>query len=212
MLFPSAREVLADSTSQEEDHHHCRCDPEGAVEVGVAFEDVEEVLARVERCAAASEDLIGVDIEELLVEGYAPEKTLRGVLLVAWTGAEEGGGVWLHFGGARRWIVECCFQFVSDLCRTVQCNDHAYWKCGTRGCPPVGRYGRDHPNFCSAMIYWFFVFLAHTSASTSTTTSYPCLFAMLQLCAVCLKVLQRIARWVVGRAAWGDVVGEARAF
>ena len=83
MLFPRLREVLADGAGQEEDHHHSRRDPEGAVEVGVALEDVEVVLARVEGCAAASEDLVGIDIEELLVEGYAPEKTFRGVLLVA---------------------------------------------------------------------------------------------------------------------------------
>ena len=83
MLFPSARKVLADGTGQEEDHHHRCRDPEGAVEVRVAFEDIEEVLTRVESCAAASEDLVGVDIEELLVEAYAPEKTFRGVLLGA---------------------------------------------------------------------------------------------------------------------------------
>ena len=83
MLFPRLREVLADGAGQEEDHHHSRRDPEGAVEIGVALEDVEEVLARVKSCAAASEDLVGIDIEELSVEGYAPEKTFRGVLLVA---------------------------------------------------------------------------------------------------------------------------------
>jgi hypothetical protein len=83
VLFPGLREVLADGTGQEEDHHHRCRDPEGAVEVGVALEDVEEVLAWVESCAAASEDLVRVDIEELLVEGYAPEKAFRRVLLVA---------------------------------------------------------------------------------------------------------------------------------
>jgi hypothetical protein len=83
VLFPRLREILADGAGQEKDHHHRRRDPEGTVEVGVALENVEEVLARVESCAAAGEDLVGVYIEELLVEGYAPEKTLRGVLLVA---------------------------------------------------------------------------------------------------------------------------------
>jgi len=83
VLFPCARKVLADGTGQKEDHHHRCRDPEGAVEVGVSLEDIEEVLTRIESCAAAGEDLVGVDIEELLIEGYAPEKTFRGVLLVA---------------------------------------------------------------------------------------------------------------------------------
>ena len=90
MLFPRLREVLADGAGQEEDHHHSRRDPEGAVEVGVALEDVEEVLARVEGCAAAGEDLGGVDVEELLVEGDAPEEALGGGLLTGAWGAEEG--------------------------------------------------------------------------------------------------------------------------
>lgn len=91
VLFARARQILADSASQEQDHHDRCCDPEGAVEVRVAFKDIEEVLARIERGAAAGEDLGCVDVEELLVEVYAPEEPFGGGLLVAWTGAEEGG-------------------------------------------------------------------------------------------------------------------------
>ena len=83
MLLARAREVLADRSCQEQDDNDGGRDPERPIKVRVALEDVEEVLARVEGCAAASEDLVGIDIEELLVEGYAPEKTFRGVLLVA---------------------------------------------------------------------------------------------------------------------------------
>lgn len=92
MLFARARKVLTDSSRQEEDHDHGCSDPEWPVEVWVAFEDVEEVLARVEGCAAAGEDLVCVDVEELLVEVDAPEEAFGGGLLgVAWAGAEEGG-------------------------------------------------------------------------------------------------------------------------
>lgn len=92
MLFACTREVLTNRSSQEENHDYGRSDPEGSVEVWVSFEDVEEVLARVERCATAGEDLVCVDVEELLVEVDAPEEAFRGGLLgVAWAGAEEGG-------------------------------------------------------------------------------------------------------------------------
>jgi hypothetical protein len=105
MLFPRARQVLADSARQEQDHHDGRRDPEGPVEVGVAFEDVEEVLARVESGTTAGEDLVGVDVEELLVEADAPEETLGGGGLAgAWCAEEVGVG--LDFGGAGGVVVE----------------------------------------------------------------------------------------------------------
>jgi len=106
MLLARAREVLADRSREEEDYDDGGRDPEGAVEVGVAFEDVEEVLARVEGCAAAGEDLRGVDVEELLVEADAPEEAFGGGLLAGAWGAEEGG-VWLGFGGAGGGVGEC---------------------------------------------------------------------------------------------------------
>jgi len=96
------RQILADRSRQEQDHDHSRCDPERPVEIGVALEDVEEVLARVECGAASCEDLLGVDIEELLVEGDAPEEALRGVRMAAAGagGEEEVGVVGLDLCGA----------------------------------------------------------------------------------------------------------------
>jgi hypothetical protein len=91
MLLARAREVLTNCTRQEQNHDDSGRDPEWSVEVGAALEDVEEVLARVERGAAAREDLGGVDVEELLVEGDAPEEALGGGLLAGAWGAEEGG-------------------------------------------------------------------------------------------------------------------------
>jgi hypothetical protein len=76
VLFPRARQVLAYRASQEKNHDDCRRDPEGPVEVWVAFEYVEEVLAGVERGAAAGKNLVGVDVEELLVKADAPEEAL----------------------------------------------------------------------------------------------------------------------------------------
>ena len=47
------------------------------------------------------EDLGGVDVEELLVEGYAPEVAFGGGWAAAGSGwGEEGGLVWLDFGAA----------------------------------------------------------------------------------------------------------------
>jgi hypothetical protein len=90
MLLACAREVLADRTRQEEDDNDGGRDPKRPVEVRVALKDVEEVLARVEGSAAARQDLSGVNVEELLVEGDAPEEALGGGLLAGAWGAEEG--------------------------------------------------------------------------------------------------------------------------
>ena len=49
----------------------------------MAIKRVEEVLARVECTAAAVQNLSSVDVEELLVEAYAPEVTFGGGRLVA---------------------------------------------------------------------------------------------------------------------------------
>lgn len=61
-------QVLRNSTGQEEDDDDGGSDPERAVQVGVSFEDVEEVGAWVDGRDAAPEDLVGVDVEELRVE------------------------------------------------------------------------------------------------------------------------------------------------
>ena len=90
MFLASTREVLADRARQEEDDNYGGCDPERPVEVRVALEDVEEVLARVQRGAAARQDLGGIDVEELLVEGDAPEEAFGRRLLAGAWGAEEG--------------------------------------------------------------------------------------------------------------------------
>lgn len=73
MLLSGALQVLTYRACHEQYDHHSRSDPERAVEVRVAFEHVEEVLAREEGAAASVQDLVGVDVEELLVEAYAPE-------------------------------------------------------------------------------------------------------------------------------------------
>jgi hypothetical protein len=91
MLLARARKVLTYRARQEKDDDDGGRDPERPVEVRVALEDVEEVLARVQGGAAAGENLGSVDVEELLVEGDAPEEALGGGggLAGAW-GAEEG--------------------------------------------------------------------------------------------------------------------------
>ena len=93
MLATPLSQILRYSACQEEDDYDSRCDPEGPIEVGVALEDIKEVLARVYGAAAAVEDLIGVDVEELLVEGYAPEVAFRGGGPGGARGLLEEGGV-----------------------------------------------------------------------------------------------------------------------
>lgn len=60
-------------------------------------------MARVDGAAAAVDDLIGVDVEELLVEGYAPEVAFRGRGTARAAGGllEEGGVVCLDFVAVR---------------------------------------------------------------------------------------------------------------
>jgi hypothetical protein len=85
----------------------------------------------------------------------------------------------LGFGGARGWVVECCLGL--SVISTILIN------------AKIGRTGSVEFKVVllevgMAEIALMFVqqcslhspvLQAHTSASTSTTTSYPCLFAML---------------------------------
>lgn len=99
--------ILTYCSCEKQDHDHSCRDPEGAVEIWVTLHNVEEVLARVERAAASVEDLIRIDIEELLVEGDAPEEAFRGGRRLA-RGVQEGA--LLGVGGdlvSRIVIVEC---------------------------------------------------------------------------------------------------------
>ena len=73
VLFAVVGEVLADGAGEEEDEDDGGGDPEGAVEVRVAFEGVEKGGARVEGGGAAGEHGAGVDVEKLGVEGEGPE-------------------------------------------------------------------------------------------------------------------------------------------
>jgi hypothetical protein len=71
-------EPLRDCACEEEDDDDGGCDPEGAVEVSVAFEDVEEVAAWVYGGDTAAEDFVGVDVEVLLVVVDGPPGVLGG--------------------------------------------------------------------------------------------------------------------------------------
>lgn len=95
---------MGDRTGQEQNHDHRRRDPERPVQVCVAFEDVEEVAARVYGCDAPAEDLVRVDVEELRVVVDGPPALLGGgaaggsvAAAVRRTSAEEWGGVLLGF-------------------------------------------------------------------------------------------------------------------
>lgn len=101
---PAVRKVLAYRARQEEDDDDGRGDPDGAVQVRVAVQHVEEVGARVQGGGAAAEDLCCVDVEGLGVEGEGPEVVFSvGGAVVCGGGCgawEEGGGcVARDFGG-----------------------------------------------------------------------------------------------------------------
>ena len=68
------RQVLAYSPRDEQDKAHSCSDPERAIEIGVPVQDVEEGRAGVETAFAAVQDVGGVDIEVLGVEGEGPEE------------------------------------------------------------------------------------------------------------------------------------------
>lgn len=78
MRLALAREILIYGSGEEEDDDDGGRDPDGAVEVGIALEHVEEVGARVDGCGAPAENFIGVDVEGLRVEGERPEVVLAG--------------------------------------------------------------------------------------------------------------------------------------
>ncbi len=71
-------QVLADGPRQEEDEDDGRGDPEGAIEIRVAVQDVEEGATGHEGGETAVEDVGGIDGEELGVEGEGPEVAFRG--------------------------------------------------------------------------------------------------------------------------------------
>ena len=82
MLMPAQRQTPTHRARQKQNHHDRRRDPERAVEIRIPFEHVQKVGSWKYGGAAALEDLVGVDIEELRVERDGPEVSL---------GLERGG-------------------------------------------------------------------------------------------------------------------------
>lgn len=73
MALSRARQILRYRACEEQDHDDGGRDPEGAVEVRIAVQHVEEVGVGECDGAAAAQDFACVDVEELAVEGYGPE-------------------------------------------------------------------------------------------------------------------------------------------
>lgn len=65
-------QVLVDGAGEEKDDDDGGGDPHGPVQVRVALEHVKEVLARIYGGGAATQDLVGVNVEGLGVEGEGP--------------------------------------------------------------------------------------------------------------------------------------------
>ena len=95
MLLACSRQLPTDRARHEEYEYDRGCNPEGPVQIRVTLQHIEEVGAWVQRGPASFEDLVGVDVEELRVEGDGPQELLRGATAggSAASGAVEGGGV-----------------------------------------------------------------------------------------------------------------------
>jgi hypothetical protein len=83
-------EPLRDCACEEEDDDDGGRDPEGAVKVCVAFEDVEKVAAGVDGGDAAAENFVGIDVKVLLVVVDGPPGMLGG--RAAWGPVAARGG------------------------------------------------------------------------------------------------------------------------
>jgi hypothetical protein len=65
---PTPAQILVNRTGEEEDDDNRSSDPHRAVEIGVPFEHVEEVGARVYGALAAAQDFCRIDVEGLGIE------------------------------------------------------------------------------------------------------------------------------------------------
>lgn len=96
------RKILTNRARQEQDHDHSRSDPDRPVKIWVPLEHIEEVGARVDSRGATAQDLGGINVEGLGVEGECPEQVLAVAACGRGRGAgEEGGRVWLDLCAAR---------------------------------------------------------------------------------------------------------------
>ena len=97
MRLPLARQILIYRAGEEENDDDGRRDPDGAVQIRIALQHVEEVCTRVYGGCAAAQDLVRVHVEGLRVEGQRPEEVLAGGGGRGGRGKEaaRGGGVGL---------------------------------------------------------------------------------------------------------------------
>ena len=89
VALAGVRELPVDGAREEQDHDDGGGDPERPVQVWVAFEGVEEVGARVQRCPASLDHFGCVHVEVLCVEADGPEVAFRGAGAASLAGAKE---------------------------------------------------------------------------------------------------------------------------
>lgn len=148
MLLPRRSQLPTNRARHEQDEDDGGGDPERPVQIRVALQDIEEVGAWVQCGPAAFEHLVGVDVEELRVEGDGPEEFLGGAAAAprgsAARGTAEGGGVGRDLVARRVGLFEVCGALVSLY---IQCSRHglrAYLRSETLD-PPGDRYVLGHP-------------------------------------------------------------------
>lgn len=174
------RQVRTNRARQEQYQCHRRRDPDGAVKVRVAIKHVEEVRAREDGRVAAADDLVGVDVEELLVERDAPEEALGRAAGGARGRAGEEAGACVGGDFIARLAVFEVLLYVSLVepvggwCNVLDVwNSRSSWR---------SVWPKSPLKACQWLQTWSGPFQhISTSVSTSTTTSYP-LLDILRMC------------------------------
>ena len=77
-MLPIAGQLPTNRARHEQYKNHRRSYPKRSIKIRVAFQHVEKVCARIQRCPASLYDFVCIDVEELRIELYGPEKLFGG--------------------------------------------------------------------------------------------------------------------------------------
>lgn len=91
------RQIPTHRSPNKQNENHCCSNPKRAVQIWVSIQHVQEVLARVDCCAAALEDGGCVNVEKLAV-------VVQGEKVRFSAGAAGGRCGWWEAGGGLGWV------------------------------------------------------------------------------------------------------------
>ena len=84
-------EIFGNGACEEEDKYDSGGNPEGAVEIWISIQNIEERSAGVESGSATAENFSSIDVKVLGVEAQTPQEAFR-TLGLSWLGVGEGKG------------------------------------------------------------------------------------------------------------------------